>query len=57
MHILKDNQGKSILNDVMFDVYTEQYIQVAVKLFVNDFNLWNSYKNGQNQFIKEFLEE
>ena len=31
-HILKQHQGKSILNDVMFDVYTEQYIDAAVKV-------------------------
>lgn len=31
-HLLKMNQGKSNMNDVMFDVYTEQYIQVAVKI-------------------------
>ena len=28
-HILKQNQGKSIIKDVMFDVYTEQYIQCS----------------------------
>ncbi len=31
-HILKQNQGKSTLKDVMFDVYTEQYIEAAVKV-------------------------
>ncbi|MGE7933487.1 DNA replication/repair protein RecF [Viridibacillus arvi] len=31
-HLLKKNQGKSALQDVMFDVYTEQYIQAAVKV-------------------------
>ena len=30
--ILKNNRGKSNFNDVMFDVYTEQYIQVAVQI-------------------------
>ncbi len=30
--ILKDNRGKSTLNDIMFDIYTEQYIQVAVQI-------------------------
>ncbi|WP_210471450.1 DNA replication/repair protein RecF [Sporosarcina sp. 6E9] len=30
--ILRDNRGKSNFNDVMFDVYTEQYIQVAVQI-------------------------
>lgn len=31
-HILKTHQGKSSLNDVMFDVYTDQYIQAAVSV-------------------------
>lgn len=31
-HLLKMNQGKSDMNDVMFDVYTEQYIQAAIKI-------------------------
>ena len=31
-HILKQHQGKSLLNDVMFDVYTEQYIDAAIKV-------------------------
>lgn len=31
-HILKSNQGRHALNDVMFDVYTEQYIQAAVQI-------------------------
>lgn len=31
-HLLKNNQGRSSLNDVMFDVYTEQYIQAAVQI-------------------------
>lgn len=31
-HLLKMNQGKSNMNDVMFDVYTEQYIQAAIKI-------------------------
>jgi len=31
-HILKSNAGKQSLNDVMFDVYTEQYIQLAVQI-------------------------
>ena len=30
--ILKQHQGKSFLKDVMFDVYTEQYIDAAVKV-------------------------
>lgn len=30
--ILKDNRGKLDFNDVMFDIYTEQYIQVAVQI-------------------------
>ena len=30
--ILRDNRGKLNLNDVMFDVYTEQYIQVAIQI-------------------------
>lgn len=36
-HILKQNQGKSVLNDVMFDVYTEQYIDAAVKVIQKRF--------------------
>lgn len=31
-HLLKNNQGRSSLNDVMFDVYTEQYIHAAVQI-------------------------
>ncbi|WP_332650745.1 DNA replication/repair protein RecF [Lysinibacillus sp. 54212] len=32
-HLLKSNQGRaSLQNDVMFDVYTEQYIQAAIKI-------------------------
>jgi len=31
-HILKQHQGKSKLDDVMFDVYTEQYVEAAVKV-------------------------
>lgn len=30
--LLKMHQGKSTMNDVMFDVYTEQYIQAAVQI-------------------------
>ncbi|MFS0575842.1 DNA replication/repair protein RecF [Sporosarcina sp. 179-K 3D1 HS] len=30
--ILKDNRGKLDFTDVMFDIYTEQYIQVAVQI-------------------------
>lgn len=30
--ILKDNRGKMDFTDVMFDIYTEQYIQIAVQL-------------------------
>ena len=30
--ILKQHQGKSFLKDVMFDVYTEQYIQCCCKI-------------------------
>jgi len=30
--ILRGNRGRQQLNDVMFDVYTEQYIQVAVQI-------------------------
>lgn len=30
--ILRDNRGKQNLNDVMFDVYTDQYIQIAVEI-------------------------
>ncbi|WP_391206060.1 DNA replication/repair protein RecF [Psychrobacillus sp. L4] len=36
-HILKQHQGKSLLNDVMFDVYTEQYIDAAVKVIQKRF--------------------
>ncbi|MDN7228563.1 DNA replication/repair protein RecF [Planococcus liqunii] len=31
-HILKQNYGKQAINDVMFDVYTEQFIEAAVKI-------------------------
>ena len=31
-HLLKNNQGRTSMNDVMFDVYTEQYIQAAVQI-------------------------
>ncbi|MEK3951868.1 MULTISPECIES: DNA replication/repair protein RecF [Psychrobacillus] len=37
-HILKQHQGKSMLNDVMFDVYTEQYIESAVKVIQKRFH-------------------
>lgn len=36
-HILKQHQGKPMLNDVMFDVYTEQYIDAAVKVIQKRF--------------------
>lgn len=31
-HLLKLNQGKSTINDMLFDIYTEQYIQSAVQI-------------------------
>nr|WP_106782070.1 DNA replication/repair protein RecF [Lysinibacillus timonensis] len=31
-HLLKINQGKSNINDVLFDIYTEQYIQAAIQI-------------------------
>lgn len=31
-HILKQHYGKKEINDVMFDVYTEQFIEAAVKI-------------------------
>lgn len=31
-HILKQHYGKQAINDVMFDVYTEQFIEAAVKI-------------------------
>ncbi|TWT26994.1 DNA replication/repair protein RecF [Planomicrobium sp. CPCC 101110] len=31
-HILKQNYGKKSIDDVMFDVYTEQFIEAAVKI-------------------------
>lgn len=31
-HILKQHYGKQTINDVMFDVYTEQFIESAVKI-------------------------
>lgn len=37
-HILKQHQGKQTLNDVMFDVYTEQYIDAAVKVIQKRFH-------------------
>ncbi|MEK4483996.1 DNA replication/repair protein RecF [Psychrobacillus sp. FSL H8-0484] len=36
-HILKQHQGKSNLKDVMFEVYTEQYIDAAVKVIKKRF--------------------
>ncbi|MER2192570.1 MAG: DNA replication/repair protein RecF [Solibacillus sp.] len=36
-HLLKNNQGRQIINDVMFDVYTEQYIQAAVQIIKKRF--------------------
>lgn len=36
-HILKQHQGKQMLNDVMFDVYTEQYIDAAIKVIQKRF--------------------
>ena len=36
-HLLKQNQGKPFLKDVMFDVYTEQYIDAAVKVIQKRF--------------------
>ena len=52
--ILKANRGKLDFKDVMFDVYTEQYIQVAVQIIRKRFYFMELFKNGQNQFIKEF---
>ena len=37
-HILKQHQGKPVLKDVMFDVYTEQYIDAAVKVIQKRFH-------------------
>lgn len=37
-HLLKQNQGKKTFNDVMFDVYTEQYIEAAVKVIRKRFH-------------------
>lgn len=31
-HLLKSNQGRMPANDVMFDIYTEQYVQAAVSI-------------------------
>lgn len=31
-HMLKQNYGKKAIDDVMFDVYTEQFIEAAVKI-------------------------
>lgn len=31
-HLLKTNQGKLNINDMLFDIYTEQYIQSAVQI-------------------------
>ncbi|HWL24745.1 MAG TPA: DNA replication/repair protein RecF [Ureibacillus sp.] len=31
-HLLKSNQGKLTINDMLFDIYTEQYIQSAVQI-------------------------
>lgn len=35
--LLRENRGKLNFNDVMFDVYTEQYIQVAVQIIQKRF--------------------
>ena len=37
-HLLKQNQGKQTLQDVMFDVYTEQYIEAAAKVIHKRFH-------------------
>ncbi len=36
--ILKNNRGKHELNDVMFDVYTDQYIQIAIQIIRKRFH-------------------
>lgn len=36
-HLLKNNQGRQTMNDVMFDVYTDQYIQAAVQIIKKRF--------------------
>lgn len=37
-HLLKNNQGKaSLASDVMFDIYTEQYVQAAVQIIQKRF--------------------
>jgi DNA replication and repair protein RecF len=36
-HILKQHYGKQAINDVMFEVYTEQFIEAAVKIIQKRF--------------------
>ncbi|MTD31229.1 DNA replication/repair protein RecF [Planomicrobium sp. YIM 101495] len=36
-HLLKQNYGKSSINDVTFDIYTEQFIEAAVKIIQKRF--------------------
>lgn len=37
-HILKQHYGKQSINDVMFDVYTDQFIEAAVKIIQKRFH-------------------
>lgn len=52
--ILRDNRGKSNFNNVMFDIYTEQYIQVAVQIIRKRFYFMELLQNGQSRFTKGF---
>ncbi|PKC50892.1 hypothetical protein RhiirA1_485085 [Rhizophagus irregularis] len=59
-HLLKMNQGKSNMNDMLFDIYTEQYIQAAVQIIlgphrddlqflVNDYDVQTYGSQGQQR--------
>ncbi|WP_301108411.1 DNA replication/repair protein RecF [Sporosarcina sp.] len=57
--MLKDHRGKLDLQDVMFDVYTEQYIQVAVQIIRKRFyfmELLQKWANPIHQGISRGLE-
>lgn len=57
--LLKAHRGKMDLNDVMFDIYTEQYIQVAVQIIRKRFyfmELLQKWANPIHQGISRGLE-
>ena len=54
-HILKQHQGKSMLNDVMFDVYTEQYIECGCKSNSKEISLYGiATKMGRTNSLWDF---